>query len=186
MSEKDKGKTKKYIVKGKQKEKKDKTEKTPNKKKHLFWTLFKIGVILLLLAVLVGAGVVAGILSGFFGSDFTLTENELKVGDLNTEVYDKDGNHIYTLSGTEKRQWIDIGDMPDYLTTVEIAAKWGLKKRRVAILCEEGRIPGAYKLGANWAIPANAEKPTDARLKSGNYIGAKRAKTGNTEGNRDE
>ena len=60
--------------------------------------------------------------------------------------------------------------MPDYKSTVDTAAEWGLSKRRVATLCEEGRIPGAFKLGSGWIIPADAEKPADARIKSGKYI----------------
>ena len=33
-----------------------------------------------------------------------------------------------------------------------------------------GRIPGATKIGSYWAIPADAEKPNDQRIKSGKYI----------------
>ena len=60
--------------------------------------------------------------------------------------------------------------MPDYLSAIDTAAKWGITMRRVALLCEQGRIPGAYKIGSSWAIPSNAEKPADARIKSGKYI----------------
>jgi len=48
--------------------------------------------------------------------------------------------------------------------------KWGISVRRVNILCSEKRIPGATKIGFYWAIPADAEKPRDARIKSGKYI----------------
>lgn len=58
----------------------------------------------------------------------------------------------------------------DYMTSVEAGEKWGLSKRRVAILCAEGRIPGAEKKGHTWLIPNNAPKPADARIKSGKYI----------------
>ena len=30
--------------------------------------------------------------------------------------------------------------------------------------CAEGRIPGASRFGRSWAIPENAEKPSDPRL----------------------
>jgi len=33
-----------------------------------------------------------------------------------------------------------------------------------------GYIPGATKIGSYWAIPADAEKPNDKRIKSGKYI----------------
>ena len=46
----------------------------------------------------------------------------------------------------------------------------GLSTRRINVLCSEGRIPGATKIGSYWAIPAEAEKPKDARIKSGKYV----------------
>jgi len=61
-----------------------------------------------------------------------------------------------------------------YLSSTQAGAKWGISKRRVAILCDEGRIEGAQKAGTNWIIPEDAVKPADARIKSGKYIkGAK-------------
>ena len=36
-------------------------------------------------------------------------------------------------------------------------------------MCAEGKIQGAVKFGRDWAIPADAEKPKDARVKSGEY-----------------
>lgn len=62
-----------------------------------------------------------------------------------------------------------IGKM-DYLSITQISEKWGIKQRRIRVLCAEGRIPGAYKVGAYWLIPENAEKPKDERIKSGKYI----------------
>jgi len=55
----------------------------------------------------------------------------------------------------------------DYISISEAAAKWGITRRRVQVLCNEGRIPGLTKFGKAWAIPQNVEKPADARkLKS--------------------
>ena len=45
-----------------------------------------------------------------------------------------------------------------------------LSKRRVAILCAEGRVPGAEKKANVWLIPDDAETPVDARIKSGKDI----------------
>ncbi|MBS4785759.1 MAG: DNA-binding protein [Clostridiales bacterium] len=53
-----------------------------------------------------------------------------------------------------------------FMTASEAAKKWNISQRRVQILCSENRIAGIFKLGDNWAIPENAEKPTDKRLKS--------------------
>ena len=60
----------------------------------------------------------------------------------------------------------------EYLSISQTADKWGLAARRINVLCSEGRIAGATKIGCYWVIPANAEKPKDARIKSGKYISA--------------
>lgn len=57
-----------------------------------------------------------------------------------------------------------------YLSAAQTAEKWGISARRVQILCNEDRIPGAIHVGFVWAIPDDAEKPADARIKSGQYI----------------
>lgn len=63
----------------------------------------------------------------------------------------------------------------EYLSVSQVAEKWGIKQRRIRVLCAEGRVPGAYKVGAYWLIPKDAEKPKDERIKTGKYI---RNKTG--------
>ena len=60
-----------------------------------------------------------------------------------------------------------------YLSTTQAAERFGLSARRVALLCEQGRIDGAQKAGNNWIIPEIAEKPSDARVKSGRYMKSK-------------
>lgn len=60
----------------------------------------------------------------------------------------------------------------DYISTIEAGEKWKLSHRRVAILCSEGRIGGVKKVGNTWIIPASADKPADARIKTGKYIKA--------------
>ena len=50
-----------------------------------------------------------------------------------------------------------------YLTTKETASKWNVNDRRVRVLCEEGRVDGAFKVGKTWMIAENASKPYDAR-----------------------
>lgn len=57
-----------------------------------------------------------------------------------------------------------------YLSTREASKKWGITPRRIQVLCTEGRIPGAIRIGEIWGIPEDAEKPVDARIKSGKYI----------------
>lgn len=58
----------------------------------------------------------------------------------------------------------------EYLSVSQVAEKWGIKQRRIRTLCCEGRISGAYKVGAYWLIPESAEKPKDERIRSGKYI----------------
>lgn len=53
----------------------------------------------------------------------------------------------------------------EYLTTTEMSEKWLISARRIAILCEQDRIQGVVKKGKTWLIPADAEKPYDARRK---------------------
>jgi len=59
--------------------------------------------------------------------------------------------------------------MAEYMTTKQAASLWGISERRVSILCREGRIEGVSKQGHAWMIPADAEKPADNRVKSGEY-----------------
>ena len=57
-----------------------------------------------------------------------------------------------------------------YLSIRQTSEKWGITPRRIQILCKENRIPGAQQIGYAWAIPEDAEKPADARVKSGKYL----------------
>lgn len=59
--------------------------------------------------------------------------------------------------------------MDEFLTIKEIAERWDLTPRRVQKMCADGRILGAKKFGRDWAIPARAEKPKDARITTGEY-----------------
>ena len=60
-----------------------------------------------------------------------------------------------------------------YFSISQTAEKRGIKQRRRMALCQEGRIPGAFKMGAYWSIPEDAKKPRDGRIKSGKYINKK-------------
>ena len=57
-----------------------------------------------------------------------------------------------------------------YLSIKQTAEKWNIFARWINDLCSGGRIPGAAKIGSYWAIPDDAEKPRDARIKTGKYI----------------
>ena len=50
-----------------------------------------------------------------------------------------------------------------YMSAKEAADKWGISRRRVAVLCSENRVREATMVGNMWIIPTTAEKPIDAR-----------------------
>lgn len=73
----------------------------------------------------------------------------------------------------------------DYMTAQEAADKWGISQRRVHKLCEDGRIEGVRWFGRNWMIPGDAEKPADARVKSGKYKKNRAEERGRTDGDKE-
>ena len=65
--------------------------------------------------------------------------------------------------------------MVGHIKIQDASLKWGISERRINTLCLEGRIPGAIKFGNTWAIPENAERPIDLRIKTGRYINARKS-----------
>lgn len=62
-----------------------------------------------------------------------------------------------------------IGD--DFVKTCkELALIWNVTERSDTKFCNEGKIPGAMKVGKSWAIPDDAKKPVDGRVSSGKYV----------------
>lgn len=47
---------------------------------------------------------------------------------------------------------------PRWITTEELAARWQMHPRSVALLLSRGRIPGK-KIGGMWIIPADVQRP---------------------------
>lgn len=75
---------------------------------------------------------------------------------------------LFAISNIIKRNGdieLKDGTQVDYITAQEASEKWGITRRRVQILCSEGRVNGAIKIANLWVIPKNAEKPDDARKK---------------------
>lgn len=52
-----------------------------------------------------------------------------------------------------------------YISVNDAATKFNISKRRVQLLCEQGRISGANMVSGVWLIPENAPKPVDGRKK---------------------
>ena len=61
----------------------------------------------------------------------------------------------------------------EFISARQTAKRWGVSVQRVQLICKQGRIPGAFIVGNSWAIPANASKPKDKRIKSGKYVKCK-------------
>ena len=51
----------------------------------------------------------------------------------------------------------------EFMTTKEAVQKWNISERRIRQLLQDGRIEGAVKVGNNWNIPINSNKPADKR-----------------------
>ncbi len=56
-----------------------------------------------------------------------------------------------------------------YKSIQEVSKDWNISPRQIQNLCANGKIPGAAKLGRSWAIPEDAEKPSDGRITTGEY-----------------
>lgn len=81
----------------------------------------KIGLIVTMLVLIIGAGVLVGAFFGIFGEELKIDESMLKVGYENSTVYDADGNQIAILSGGTKRKSISLSDMSEYLPKAYVA-----------------------------------------------------------------
>ena len=103
-------KAKKSMPKNKEKKKKTKAGK-----------IIKILIIVLLLAIIIGSGIVVGVFYGMFGDQLTISKEEFVIPYENSTVYDKDGNLIATLSGDSKRKCISLSEMGQYLPKAYVA-----------------------------------------------------------------
>lgn len=107
-------KTKQYKVNNKKTKKGKSSKKKHPKLRKAILILFLLGILL----CLIGAGIIAGI---FFSDKFKLTEEDLKITNMNGAIKDKDGVVIATLSGDENRKIVTFDDMPAYLPNAFIA-----------------------------------------------------------------
>ena len=61
----------------------------------------------------------------------------------------------------------DVMDIQaELMTTSEAAQLWGISTRRTQILCDNGKVKGAVRLGRTWIIPRGTPKPIDGRTKA--------------------
>ena len=79
---------------------------------------FLIVFLLIMLTALVGIGIFCGI---FFSDKFALSREDLLLSNANTIVYDRDGNVIAELSGSENRKIVSYDEMVKYLPDAFVA-----------------------------------------------------------------
>ena len=83
-------------------------------------TLKIIGILCAVFVIII-AGIIVGMFCGLFGSDFSITKEELLTGNSNSVILDKDGNTIVSLNADENRKVVSRGDMSDYLPKAFVA-----------------------------------------------------------------
>ena len=59
-----------------------------------------------------------------------------------------------------------MGLESELMTTREASDIWGITPRRVQILCDKGKVHGAFRMGRTWIIPKGTPKPIDGRTKA--------------------
>ena len=124
-------KTKPYKVKHTKKNNSEENIKKPKvkkSKKNKFSArhpklilMLKILIVLILLACVIGAGIIVGIFFGLFGDDFEISKDDLTIRASNSIIVDSNGAIIAELSGYEKRKIITLEDMADYLPKAYVA-----------------------------------------------------------------
>jgi hypothetical protein len=65
----------------------------------------------------------------------------------------------------------------EWITVKEAGMLWGISTRRATVLCANGKIKDAQKLGSQWVMPKGTEKPIDGRT-----LAARKFKTINVDG----
>ena len=101
--------------------KQTKKEKKKKKKHPIIRWIIRIILILFVLGIVVGGGILGAILYRCIWGDWALDRETLNISFLNSTIYDKNGDVIGTLSGSENRQIISKDDMSPYLSKAFIS-----------------------------------------------------------------
>ena len=84
---------------------------------------------------------------------------DMALYDGRTVAYISDECALVILDFEPFAQLLKTPAEPDYISTKEFAARHNRSADMIKILCREGRIAGAKKVGNSWLIPENAEYP---------------------------
>ena len=104
----------------KSRDKRDKSVNKNGKKKSKALKIIKWIFIIGILLILIAAGVLAGIISGIIKKE-VISIDKLRISTENTKVVDAEGNLIATLNADEKREIIKIDEMSKYIPTAFVA-----------------------------------------------------------------
>ena len=94
----------------------------------------------------------------------TVAEGTSPEDALKTAIENNDYEVLNSKIGNRKAE--------DYIPLSEFAKRHNIADGGIYIrkLCQQGKFPGAVKIGRNWCVPANATF-IDRRIKTGKYIG---------------
>lgn len=93
-----------------------------------------------------------GMDSGRPNSGNRMCQTPQKVGTENFPLE----NREHLMYSIHRNHSVKEGIVLEYLTSMQAAELTGLSKRYINTLCANGEIPGAYKKGYRWMIPAEA------------------------------
>jgi biotin-(acetyl-CoA carboxylase) ligase len=63
-----------------------------------------------------------------------------------------------------------MGLESELMTASDAAKEWGITPRRVQVLCYEGQVAGAVRMGRTWIMPRGTPKPLDGRTKAAKQL----------------
>ena len=81
----------------------------------------KIIAIIIVVCIIIGAGIVAGVFFGLFGEDLKITADALNIKTENSVLIDINGNEVAKLNGDENREVILMSEMGEYLPKAFVA-----------------------------------------------------------------
>lgn len=94
------------------KELKKEEAKFKKKKRKLGWKIFRVILFIFLAMAIIGTGIVIGVITGVIDKTDSVNLDELKLLNQSSFIYDKDGNEIAVLYGSENRITVEYKNIP--------------------------------------------------------------------------
>ncbi|MDP4094399.1 MAG: PBP1A family penicillin-binding protein [Bacillota bacterium] len=146
----------KAALKKERKEKKrlKKQQRSPAAK--FAFTVLKIMAVLLIAITCAVVGIVGGAIYGYIKTTPPITDEQLQISNFTSFIYDKDGNQISQLHGTENRVWVYYDQIPKNLVNAFVAIEderfWqhgGVDFKRVLSAIVSVVKPGSHVVGGS-------------------------------------